>query len=176
MKKIWKTRRSLSSSPSTFSVLSSPLVYAFANVLMRCVVTMVSNVSDSSESWPCMSLHAHMLEHLQTPHGADGTQACTYTAYNHKHLERWTSACVRVCTCIFVHMHTKRMRAKVQSSVCQDETAAASCTRRETSCCFAPNRGRSAKISANQLCRGWMKEVSLTASRRKTQKHYEATR
>lgn len=115
MKKIWKTRRSLSSSPSTFSVLSSPLVYAFANVLMRCVVTMVSNVSDSSESWPCMSLHAHMLEHLQTPHGADGTQACTYTAYNHKHLERYAlSKPVHVCVCARAYLCTCTQRECVQ--------------------------------------------------------------
>lgn len=84
-------------------LLSFPLVYAFANVLMRCVVTMVSNVSDSSESWPCMSLHAHMLEHLQMPHSAGYTQACTYTAYNHKHLERY--ALLKVCVCVYVHVH-----------------------------------------------------------------------
>lgn len=38
----------------------SSFVYAFANVLKRCVVTMVSNVSDSSDAWPGMLLHAHV--------------------------------------------------------------------------------------------------------------------
>lgn len=66
-----------------------------------------------------------------------------------------------------VSLYTNSMRARVQSGVCRYETAAASCMRRETSCCLASNRGRSAKISTNQICWGWMQEVSLTASRRK---------
>lgn len=39
---------------------SSSLVYALANAPMRCVVTMVLNVSDSSDAWPGMLLHAHV--------------------------------------------------------------------------------------------------------------------
>lgn len=54
---------------SSLCPLSSfPLVYAFANVLMRCVVTMVSNVSDSLDARPGMLLHAHMLQHSLMPH------------------------------------------------------------------------------------------------------------
>lgn len=35
---------------------------------MRCVVTMVSNVSDSSDAWPGMLLDAHMLQHSVKRH------------------------------------------------------------------------------------------------------------
>lgn len=158
---------------------SFPLVYAFANLLMRCVVTMVSNVSDSSDAWPGMLLHAHMLQHSLMPLRAGHTHTCTRThthTYTQRHFESFALS-KRVCMHICVHvLYTKSMHARVQSGVCQDETAVASCMRRETSCCLAANRGRSAKISTNQICWGRMQEVSLTASRRKTQKHYEATR
>lgn len=111
---------------------SFPLVFAFANVLMSCVVTMVSNVSDISDAWPGMLLHAHMLERSLMPHRAGLTQTstCTYTLLIHK----------------------QSVRARVQSAVCQDRAAAASCMRGETSCCLDANCGRSAEISANQLC------------------------
>lgn len=162
---------------SLYPLSSFPLVYAFANVLMRCVVTMVSNVSDSSDAWSGMLLHAHMLQHSLMPHRTSNTRVYTCICTNaHTHIHSHTLRGMplqRGCACILVY---KEYTCKSASGVCQDETAAASCMRRETSCCLAANRGRSANISTNQLCCGWMQEVSLTASRRKTQKHYEATR
>lgn len=158
---------SISSSLSSFR-----LVNVIANVLMRCVVAMVSNVSDSSNPWSGMLLYTHILKHSVMPQRECHTHICIHA---HAH-----TACINTlwkvwAACMSVCRNTKSMRARVQSGVCQDETAAASCTRGETSCCFAVDHGRSAKISTNQPCWGWMQEVSLTASRRKTQKHYEAT-
>lgn len=108
-------------------------------------------------------------QHSLMPHRADRTYTCTCT-YIHMYTHKQTLKAMpfqRGFACMFVCLYTKCMRARVQSGVFQDETAAASCMRRETSCCLAANRGRSAKISTNQLCWGWMQEVSLTASRRK---------
>lgn len=152
----------------TLSPLSSlPLVYAFANVLMRCVVTMASNVSDSSDAWPGVLLHAHMLQHSLMPHRADHKHKCTCNhAYMQTHIKK-VCPFKEAVHAYRVSLYTNSMRARVQSGVCQCKTAAASCMRRETSCCLASNRGRSAKISTNQICWGWMQEVSLTASRRK---------
>lgn len=88
----------LSSSSFTLSISSLPLVYAFANVLRRCGVTMVSNVSDSSDAWPGMLLHAHMLQHSLMPHRAGHTHthahahAHTYACTIHK--KRYGSACM----------------------------------------------------------------------------------
>ncbi len=137
------------------SLSSFPLVYAFANVLMRCVVTMVSNVSDSSDALPGMLLHAHMLQHSLMPHRPGHAVYTNTHTHTHAHAHKRTLKGLpfqRGRACIFVGMYTKSIRARVQSGVCQDETAAASCMRRETSCCLAANRGRSAKISTNQLC------------------------
>lgn len=154
----------ISSFPLSLSPLyllsSSSVVYAFPNVLMKCVVAMVSNVSDSSDAWPGMLLHAHMYQHSIMPHRA-----------GHTHMH--TNTCIytnRGRACIFACLYAKNMWARVHSGVCQDKTAAASCMRRETSCCLSTKCGRSAKISTNQLCGGWIQEVSLT------QKHYEPTR
>lgn len=111
---------------------SSSLVYALANAPMRCVVTMVLNVSDSSDAWPGMLLHAH----VNTFSNAAQSGPCT-RAHVHMHLHKqvcpfkdavhaYLSACTqRLCVC-----------ARVQSGVCPDETAAASCMQKETSCCL----------------------------------------
>lgn len=97
---------------SLYPLSSFPLVYAFANVLMRCVVTMVSNVSDSSDAWSGMLLHAHMLQHSLMPHRTSNTRVytciCT-NAHTHTltHFERYAPS-KRVC------MHTCVQRVYVQ--------------------------------------------------------------
>lgn len=105
--------------------------------------------------------------------------ACNYTptCYSislmpHRAARTQTSTCTHTHT----HIHKQSVHARVQSANVGDRAAAASCMRGETSCCLSANHGWSAKISTNQLCWGCMQEVSMTASRRKTQKHYEATR
>lgn len=106
--------------------------------------------------------------------------ACCYTPTCYSihlcHTERAGHTQTSTCAHTHLQIHKPNECARVQSAVCQDWAAAVSCMRGETSCCLAANRSRSAEISANQLCWGCMQEVSMTASRRKTQKHYEATR
>lgn len=71
--------------------ISSPLVYGFADMLMRCLVTMVSNVSDSSDAWPGKLLHAHVIAFTNATQSGPYTLMYmhTHTAYKHKHLERY---------------------------------------------------------------------------------------
>lgn len=117
-----------SSSFSLFPLSSFPLVYAFANVLMRCVVTMVSNVSDSSDAWPGMLLHAHMLQHSLMPHRPGHTvhihthmhmhtHACTNALWNvcpfREGVHAYLCACtqrVRVQECKVVYVRTKQLQ------------------------------------------------------------------
>lgn len=147
---------------SLYPLSSFRLVYAFANVLMRCVVTMVSNVSDSLDAWPGMLLHAHMLQHSLMPQGAGHT-------HTHAHIH---SVHAYLCACT-VHKEYVCKSAKWRLSG-------------RSSCSFLlENRN-----FLLPLCKPWlvsqdinqsamlrlMQEVSLTASRRKTQKYYEATR
>lgn len=110
---------------------SSSLIYTLANAPMRCVVTMVLNVSDSSDAWPGMLLHAH----VNTFSNATQSGPCT-RAHRHMHLHKQVCPFKRCCACIFVCLYTKSVCARVQSGVCPDETAAASCMQKETSCCL----------------------------------------
>lgn len=140
----------------------SLFVYAFANVLKRCVVTMVSNVSDSSDAWPGMLLHAHVTAFSNDKQSRLHTRTYAYLAvcmYVRMYVQlEYINICSQVSpfqrhhAYKFTFPNVKRMGAKVQRGVCQDETAAASCMSRETSCYFSAKSNRSAKISTNQQC------------------------
>lgn len=107
----------------SLSPLLFPLVYAFANVLMWYVVTMVSNVSDSSDAWHGMLLHAHMLQHSLMPHRTDQTHTCTYTCIHNdklwkqcpfkEPLHACLCACIQsICVqeCKVVYFRTKQLQ------------------------------------------------------------------
>lgn len=108
--KTWTSQICVLSLYSLHPLSSFPLVFAFANALMSCVVTMVSNVSDISDAWPGMLLHAHMLQHSLMPHRESGP-------YTNKHMRTHTFADTqtqRVCksakcclsglsSCCFLH-------------------------------------------------------------------------
>lgn len=83
---------------SLYPLSSSSFVYAFANVLMKCAVTMVSNVSDSSDAWPGMLLHAHMLTHSVMPHRAGHTHMRTYTCIC---ANRYALVCMHICVSVY---------------------------------------------------------------------------
>lgn len=76
----------LSSSSTLAALLFFIFANAFANVLMRCAVTMVSNVSDCSDAERGVLLHAHMSEqkcHMEWakrrfPPGCGPMHACTH--------------------------------------------------------------------------------------------------
>lgn len=99
--------------------------------------------------------------------------ACCYTptcysimphraGHTHTHTQTRMHAYMHICA----HVYKESMRAKWLSV--RTKAAAASCTRRETSCCLAAKTvAGQPRLSTNQLCWGWMQEVSLTASRRK---------
>lgn len=125
---------------------SSSLIYALANAPMRCVVTMVLNVSDSSDAWPGMSLHAHVNTFSNATQSGPCTRAhvhmrlrkqvCPFKDAAHAYLCPCTQrACVQGCKVVYVRMK------QLQLPACKKKLPVAS-----AKCSW------SAKISTNQLC------------------------
>lgn len=111
---------SIFSGPSSFR-----LVNVIANVLMRCVVAMVSNVSDSSNPWSGMLLYTHMLKHSVLPQRECHTHICKHThAYTactntlkglcgmHVCLQEHKKVCVQECKVVYVR--TKQLQLPAQ--------------------------------------------------------------
>lgn len=117
---------------------SSFFAHAFGNALTRCVVTMDSNVSDRSDAWRGVLLHAHMSD--QECHTEWATRRFTPGACTPARPD--VSISVRV---------TANICARAQSGVCQGKTAAASC-RDKLPVAAVQKTSRSAKISTNQTC------------------------
>lgn len=114
------------------------LFFFFAHALTRRVVTMVSNVSDRSD---CLAWRVASRPQAGMPHAVGNARV---HARPRGRVAAVPGVPERPCA---------ERCARVQTGVCQNKTAAASCTRERLPVASLQKGSRSAEISTNQTCR-----------------------